>query len=79
MDKLAVLAPVDVGENMIWAEQLDEGGSVWPEQVSLCLLNCPGLVPVRDSVHSTRLPVPTLETVNIRGADELPTLTEPKL
>jgi hypothetical protein len=79
IERFAFFPPVDVGEKTAWTVQVPSGATVWPEQLSFCLLNSPGFVPVRVIVPITRFAVPVFVTVNVCAPDELPTNTFPKL
>jgi hypothetical protein len=79
IERSALRLPVDVGENTACTVQLPDGATVCPEQLSFCLPNWVGSVPVRVTVPITRLAVPVFVTVNVCAPDELPTFIEPKL
>ena len=78
IDRLALFTPGDVGEKTAWTVQLLGGAMVWPEQLSLSLLNSEAFVPVKVMVPITRSAVPPPEIVNVCAVDELPTCTFPK-
>jgi hypothetical protein len=79
IERFAFIPPADVGEKTACTVQVPDGVTVWPEQLSFCLLNCVGSVPVRVIVLITRFAVPVFVTVNVCAPDELPTTIFPKL
>src|SRR4029077_8935359 len=60
--RVAVLAPVEVGENTTFSVQVADAARV-PPQVLLFVLNCPASVPIREMLEMVRLAVPGLDSV----------------
>jgi len=79
IDRFALLLPVEVGEKTACTVHVPDGPMVCPVQLSFCLLNCVGSVPVRVIVPIIRFAVPVLVTVNVWDDDEAPTTIFPKL
>jgi len=79
MDKVADLAPLEVGVKTTSRVALALGASIWPETLSFWMENMVASVPVILTLLIVRLSVPSLVTVTVRGElDEL-TGTGPKL
>jgi len=78
IDKVADLAPIEVGlkETETLAEAPE--ASVWEEALSLIITNCPESVPVMVMPPTLRLAIPSLVMVTVLGKLDEPDWIEPK-
>ena len=68
LEAISILAdrfPGDTGVNLTSKVQVPAGDSVWPEQLSLWMLNLAASVPLRIKSSIIKSPVPSLDIVKV--------------
>ena len=78
MDKVADLAPVEVGLKLTLTLAEAPEVSIWEEALSLIITNWPGSVPVMVMLPMLRLAKPSLVMVTVLGKLDEPDWIEPK-